>query len=47
MKVSQRKAQLYGAFLQSIRSVGLETLKETTLFLRNTEQMEAEEKKAA
>lgn len=42
-----REAQLYGAFIKTIRSVGVQKLKSTTLFVRNVDREELTEKKAA
>lgn len=47
MNANQRKAQLYGAFLQSIKSAGIENLKKTTLFIRNVDRDEQVDQKAA
>ncbi len=47
MNANQREAQLYGAFLQSIKSAGIENLKKTTLFIRNVDRGEQVDQKAA
>ncbi len=47
MNVNQRQAQLYGAFLKTIRSVGTDKLKQTTMFVRNVDAEEREEAQAA
>lgn len=47
MKTAKREEQLYQSFVKSIRSVGLDELKKTSLFLRNHEEVVLLEKKAA
>ena len=47
MSVNQRQAQLYGAFLKTIRSAGTDKLKQTTMFIRNVDAEERDEAKAA
>lgn len=47
MENNQRKAQLYGAFLKAIRDVGVDELKKTTLFLRNVDAEQLEDRKVA
>ncbi len=47
MEINTREAQLFGAFLKTIRSVGVDKLKATSMFLRNVEAEENEKKEAA
>jgi hypothetical protein len=47
MSNTQREAQLFGAFLKTIRSVGVTEFKKTSMFLRNIEEETANEKQAA
>lgn len=47
MENNQRKAQLYSAFLKAIRDSGVSELKKTTLFVRNVDAHQEEERKAA
>jgi len=48
MSGNEREAQLYGAFLKTIRSAGVKNLKASSMFLRNVEKDKScEEEKAA
>jgi hypothetical protein len=47
MENTQRKAQLYGAFLKAIRSVGVVELKKTSIFVRNVDCNEQQDRKVA
>lgn len=47
MKTNTREEQLYDAFLKAIRSVGLDELKKTSMFIRSDHEDLVAYKKAA
>lgn len=47
MQSTVRKSQLYSAFINTIRSVGVEQLKDTSLFLTKVDREEEQQAKAA